>query len=104
MKVNGQICYNVESPVKDNISWSDGNITEPVRPWLSSYQWDDTAVAYVDTLHEQGIETIMLRIDEPFFGYPEETQSYQYLSQIRRVWQKLQRDCICKCSSFQVHT
>ena len=76
MKVNGQICYNVESPVKDNISWSDGNITEPVRPWLSSYQWDDTAVAYVDTLHEQGIETIMLRIDEPFYGYPEETQSY----------------------------
>ena len=49
---------------------------EPDLPWLSSFQWDDATVAYVDTLMDQGLETIMLRIDEPFYGYPEETQCY----------------------------
>ena len=76
MQVNGQKRYNVESPVKDNIVWSDDDITEQARPWLSSYQWKDTAVAYVDTLRDRDLETVMLRIDEPFYGYPEETQSY----------------------------
>ena len=46
------------------------------RPWLSSYQWDPATAAYVDTLQEQGQQIIMLRIDEPFYGYPEDTQCY----------------------------
>ena len=49
---------------------------EPELPWLASYHWDDATVAYVDTLQDQGLEFVMLRIDEPFYGYPEDTVCY----------------------------
>ena len=84
MKVGGEPCYGVVGVDRR----TDGNtaeesqlplssyLGEPERPWLSSYQWDESTVAYVDTLQEDGMDIIMLRIDEPFSGYPEETESY----------------------------
>lgn len=38
--------------------------------------WDDATVAFVDTLQVQGLVFVMLRIDELFYGYPEDTVCY----------------------------
>ena len=35
-------------------------------PWLVSFQWDDSVVAYMDTLTDESGITVMLRIDQPF--------------------------------------
>ena len=37
-------------------------------PWLASFQWNDSAVAYMDTLEDESGITVMLRIDQPFAG------------------------------------
>lgn len=63
-------------PDEADLSLPLSYLGEPDLPWLSSFQWDDPSVAYVDTLTDQGLETVMLRIDKPFYGYPEETQYY----------------------------
>ena len=73
---NGFDRSNENSDEKSDVAQSFSYLGEPERPWLSSYQWDTATVAYVDTLHEDGLDIIMLRIDEPFYGYPEETESY----------------------------
>ena len=84
MKVGGEPCYGVVgvdrrtdgNPAEESQLPLSSYLGEPERPWLSSYQWDESTVAYVDTLQEDGMDIIMLRIDEPFSGYPEETESY----------------------------
>ena len=35
-------------------------------PWLASFQWNDSVVAYMDTLEDESGITVMLRIDQPF--------------------------------------
>jgi len=35
-------------------------------PWLVSFRWDDSVVAYMDTLKDENGITVMLRIDQPF--------------------------------------
>ena len=35
-------------------------------PWLVSFKWDDSVVAYMDTLTDESGITVMLRIDQPF--------------------------------------
>ena len=84
MKVGGEPCFGVVgvdrrtdgNPAEGSQLPLSSYLVEPEQPWLSSYQWDELTVAYVDTLHEDGVDIIMLRIDEPFPGYPEETESY----------------------------
>jgi len=84
MKVGGEPCFGVVgvdrrtdgNPAETSQMPLSSYLGEPERPWLSSYQWDESTVAYVDTLQENGLDIIMLRIDEPFSGYPEETESY----------------------------
>ena len=76
MKVNGKILYNVESPVKDNIVWSDGDISEPELPWLINHKWDESKVVFKDMHHIPDQKTITVQINEPFYAYPEESKSY----------------------------
>lgn len=76
MKVNGKILYNVESPVKDNIVWSDGDISEPELPWLINHKWDESKVVFKDMHHIPDQKTITVQINEPFYVYPEESKSY----------------------------
>jgi hypothetical protein len=35
-------------------------------PWLASFQWEDSVVAYMDTLTEDSGITVLLRIDQPY--------------------------------------
>lgn len=85
MMVDGESIYGTTGsdrnadesmPGEADLSLPLSYLGEPDLPWLSSFQWDDASVAYVDTLTDQGLETVMLRIDKPFYGYPEETQCY----------------------------
>ena len=77
MQINGKYFYDVQSSDQKNIHWNNGNtVDKPELPWLASYLWDEATVAYVDTLQEQGLEFVMLRVDEPFYGYPEDTVCY----------------------------
>ena len=76
MKVNGKILYNFESPVKDNIVWSDGDISEPELPWLINHKWDESKVVFKDMHHIPDQKTITVQINEPFYVYPEESKSY----------------------------
>ena len=85
MMVNGESIFGTSgfdrnmdesSAGESDVSLPLSYLGEPELPWLSSYQWDNATVAYTDTLYEQGLEIIMLRIDEPFYGYPEETECY----------------------------
>ena len=43
------------------ITWWDWH-----DPWLSGFQWDESIVAYQDTLTDESGTTVMLRIDQPF--------------------------------------
>ena len=84
MKVGGEPFFGVVgadrrtdgNPTEESQLPLSGYLGEPERPWLASYQWDESTVAYVDTILENGLEIIMLRIDEPFYGYPEDTVCY----------------------------
>ena len=76
MRVNGKILYNVESPVKQNISWSDGDVSEPELPWLTYYKWDDSKAVFKDMHQIPDQKTITFQINEPFYGFPEESESY----------------------------
>lgn len=76
MKVNGKILYNVESPVKDNIVWSDGDISEPELPWLINHKWDESKVVFKDMHQMPDQKTVTVQINEPFYVYPEESKSY----------------------------
>ena len=35
-------------------------------PWLTSFQWDESVIAYQDTMTDESGITVMLRIDQPF--------------------------------------
>ena len=77
MQIDGKYFYDVQSGDQKNTHWNNGKtVDKPELPWLASYQWDESTVAYVDTLQEDGLDIIMLRIDEPFYGYPEDTVGY----------------------------
>ena len=77
MQIDGKYFYDVQSGDQKNTHWNNGKtVDKPELPWLASYQWDESTVAYVDTLQEDGLDIIMLRIDEPFYGYPEDTVCY----------------------------
>ena len=56
------IKYECDSAQKwREITWWDWT-----DPWLVSFQWDDSVVAYMDTLTDESGITVMLRIDQPF--------------------------------------
>ena len=76
MKVNGKILYNVESTVKDNIVWGDGDISEPELPWLVNHIWDESKVVFKDMHQMPEQKTVTVQINEPFYIYPEESNSY----------------------------
>lgn len=44
----------------DHWTWQD--------PWLSSYQWNEENVTYLETVEDEGETTILLRIEEPYGG------------------------------------
>lgn len=50
-----------------DVDWREDNLTfdDSVKPWLASFQWDDS-VAYIDTLTDENGECIMLRVDEKY--------------------------------------
>ena len=50
-----------------DIDWREDNLTfdDSVKPWLASFQWDDS-VAYMDTLTDENGECVMLRVDEKY--------------------------------------
>ena len=50
-----------------DIEWRQDELTfdDSVKPWLASFQWDDS-VAYMDTLTDEDGECIMLRVDEKY--------------------------------------
>ena len=51
-----------------NIEWRADEMTfgDSVKPWLAYFQWNDSVVAYMDTLEDESGITVMLRIDQPF--------------------------------------
>ena len=51
-----------------NIEWKADEMTfgDSVKPWLAYFQWNDSVVAYMDTLEDESGITVMLRIDQPF--------------------------------------
>lgn len=46
--------------------WRESTWWDWTDPWLVSFQWDDSVVAYIDTLTDESGITVMLRIDQPF--------------------------------------
>lgn len=46
--------------------WRESTWWDWTDPWLVSFQWDDSVVAYMDTLTDESGITVMLRIDQPF--------------------------------------
>ena len=50
-----------------DIEWRQDDLTfdDSVKPWLASFQWDDS-VAYMDTLTDEDGECVMLRVDEKY--------------------------------------
>lgn len=50
-----------------DIEWRQDDLTfdDSVKPWLASFQWDDS-VAYMDTLTDEDGECVMLRVDEQY--------------------------------------
>ena len=46
--------------------WREITWWDCTDPWLVSFQWDDSVVAYMDTLTDESGITVMLRIDQPF--------------------------------------
>ena len=60
-----------------DIDWREDNLTfdDSVKPWLASFQWDDS-VAYMDTLTDENGECIMLRVDEKYMDSDEYDPHY----------------------------
>ena len=50
-----------------DIEWRQDDLTfdDSVKPWLASFQWDDS-VAYMDTLTDEDGECVMLRVDKKY--------------------------------------
>ena len=50
-----------------DIVWREDDLTfdDSVKPWLASFQWDDS-VAYMDTLTDEDGECVMLRVDKKY--------------------------------------
>ena len=50
-----------------DIEWREDDLTfdDSVKPWLASFQWDDS-VAYMDTLTDEDGECVMLRVDKKY--------------------------------------
>ena len=46
--------------------WREIADWEYTDPWLASFKWDESFVAYMDTLTDESGITVMLRIDQPF--------------------------------------
>jgi len=45
-------------------------------PWLTSFRWDASVVAYMDTLTDESGTTVMLRIDQPFASGEDQQTHY----------------------------
>ena len=68
MCVDG-VHYNNEGNTWDENGdpyWEERNAVEVYKPWLSTFQWKDETVAFIDILHDDDEVTVMLRIDEPY--------------------------------------
>ena len=79
MTVNG-VRYSNEGKwgkAYTEIEWREDNLTfdDSVKPWLASFQWDDS-VAYMDTLIDEDGECIMLRVDEKYIDSDEYDPHY----------------------------
>lgn len=50
-----------------DIEWREDDLTfdDSVKPWLASFQWDES-VAYMDTLTDEDGECVMLRVDKKY--------------------------------------
>lgn len=60
-----------------SVHWTPDPYPDQVYvPWIADFQWNEELVSYTDTILENGIKTIMLRIDEPFPGYEDLTECY----------------------------
>lgn len=46
--------------------WREITWWDSVDPWLARFQWEDSVVAYMDTLTDERGITVMLRIDQPY--------------------------------------
>lgn len=46
--------------------WREITWWDSVDPWLARFQWEDSVVAYMDTLTDESGITVMLRIDKPY--------------------------------------
>lgn len=69
MTVNG-VRYSNEGKwgkAYTDIEWRQDDLTfdDSVKPWLASFQWDDS-VAYMDTLTDEDGECVMLRVDKKY--------------------------------------
>ena len=66
---------------KEEILWTE-MMTEadPLRPWLTSFQWNQETVTYMDTLTDDSGECVMLRIDEPFAAKTEEAEEHYFVN------------------------
>lgn len=61
LRVDG-ISYECDSRQQ----WNETARWDWPDPWLTSFQWDDSIVSYMDTLSDESGTTVMLRIDQPF--------------------------------------
>ena len=79
MTVNG-VRYSNEGKwgkAYTDIEWREDDRTfdDSVKPWLASFQWDDS-VAYMDTLTDEDGECVMLRVDEKYIESAEYDPHY----------------------------
>ena len=60
-----------------DIEWRQDDLTfdDSVKPWLASFQWDDS-VAYMDTLTDEDGECVMLRVDKKYKDFDDYDPHY----------------------------
>lgn len=74
LRVNGE-AYECDSARE----WREITNWEWTDSWLVSFQWDDSVVAYMDTMTNESGTTVMLRIDQPFAA-GEDQQPHYFVS------------------------
>lgn len=78
---DGTYFSNMGKWSEEEILWTEMKTeSNPLRPWLTTFQWNGETVAYMDTLSDGSGECVMLRIDEPFVIGTEETEEHYFVN------------------------
>lgn len=64
--VGGLLVDGVSYECDSTREWREITWWDWQDPWLANFQWDESVIAYLDTMTDEGGITVMLRIDQPF--------------------------------------